>query len=376
MKFFQNRSCRLTVSFSTFLPKVLNTPKVLNLTQRVIALIVSAHDLRKETSMKKFFFLTALCSLFLLSACSAPRLNIFDTTPNPLREFTLEGKGQNKILIIPINGMISDSPKQGLFDTAPSLVEQVVVQLNKAQNDSSIKAVLLKVNSSGGTITASDLLYHEIVSYKAKTGNKIGVIMMDLAASGAYYISLPADFIMAHPTTITGSVGVIFMRPKVVGLMGKVGLGVEVSKSGKNKDMGSPFRESNDEENMLMQKTVDVFAGRFTNLVQKHRKLDDASLKEVSTARVFVADDALRLKLIDKIGYIRDAVKETRTIAGLADNARVVVYRRNDIPEDNYYRALAPDASANVALINIGLPEILKARAGFYYLWPGAINFE
>ncbi|MDP2853379.1 MAG: signal peptide peptidase SppA [Smithellaceae bacterium] len=326
--------------------------------------------------MKKFFFLTALCSLFLLSACSAPRLNIFDTTPNPLREFTLEGKGQNKILIIPINGMISDSPKQGLFDTAPSLVEQVVVQLNKAQNDSSIKAVLLKVNSSGGTITASDLLYHEIVSYKAKTGNKIGVIMMDLAASGAYYISLPADFIMAHPTTITGSVGVIFMRPKVVGLMGKVGLGVEVSKSGKNKDMGSPFRESNDEENMLMQKTVDVFAGRFTNLVQKHRKLDDASLKEVSTARVFVADDALRLKLIDKIGYIRDAVKETRTIAGLADNARVVVYRRNDIPEDNYYRALAPDASANVALINIGLPEILKARAGFYYLWPGAINFE
>ena len=162
----------------------------------------------------------------------------------------------------------------------------------------------------------------------------------------------------------------------VVGLMSKIGLGVDVNKSGKNKDMGSPFRESNDEENMLMQKTVDVFAGRFINLVQKHRKLDDASLKEVSTARVFVADDALRLKLIDKIGYIRDAVKETRAIAGLADNARVVVYRRNDIPEDNYYRALAPDASANVALINIGLPEILKARAGFYYLWPGAINFE
>ena len=326
--------------------------------------------------MKKIIFLTALCSLFLLSACSAPRFNIFDTTPNPLREYTLEGKGNDKILVITVNGMISDSQQQGIFTTSPSLLEQVVVQLNKAQDDKQIKAVLLKVNSSGGTITASDLLYHEIVSYKAKTGNKIGVIMMDLAASGAYYISLPADFIMAHPTTITGSVGVIFMRPKAVGLMSKIGLGVDVNKSGKNKDMGSPFRESNDEENMLMQKTVDVFAGRFINLVQKHRKLDDASLKEVSTARVFVADDALRLKLIDKIGYIRDAVKETRAIAGLADNARVVVYRRNDIPEDNYYRALAPDASANVALINIGLPEILKARAGFYYLWPGAINFE
>ena len=125
--------------------------------------------------------------------------------------------------------------------------------------------------------------------------------------------------------------------------MDKIGLGVEINKFGKNKDMGSPFRESNDEEKMLMQKTVDNFGNRFIDLVQKHRKLDEASLKEVSTARVFVADEALQLKLIDKIGYIRDAVKETKTIAGLADDARVVVYRRNDVPEDNYYRAAAPE---------------------------------
>lgn len=353
--------------FSPFLPKVLN------LTQRVIALIVIPNDLKKGyLFMKKIIFITALCSLFLLSACSAPRLNIFDTTPNPLREFTLEGKGQNKILIIPINGMISDSPKQGLFDTSPSVVEQVVVQLNKAQNDSSIKAVLLKVNSSGGTITASDLLYHEILSYKVKTGNKISVVMMDLAASGAYYLSLPADMIMAHPTTITGSVGVIFMRPKTVGLMSKIGLGVEINKFGQNKDMGSPFRESNEEEKILIQKTVDTFGNRFINLVQKHRKLDEQALKEVSTARVFVADDALRLKLIDKIGYISDAVKETKAIAGLPDDARVVIYRRKDVPEDNYYRAAA-SGTANFSLINVAVPEIFNIKAGFYYLWPGAI---
>lgn len=325
--------------------------------------------------MKKIIFLMVLCPLFLLTACSAPRLNIFDTTPNPLREFTLEGKGKDKILILPIHGMISDAPKQDFLSSSPSLVEQVVVQLNKAQSDPSIKAVLLKIDSSGGTITASDLLYHEIVSYKAKTGNKISVIMMDLAASGAYYISLPADFIMAHPTTITGSIGVIFMRPKAVGLLDKVGLSVEINKFGKNKDMGSPFRESNDEEKMLMQKTVDTFGNRFINLVQKHRKLDEASLKEVSTARVFVADDALRLKLIDKIGYISDAIKQTKTIAGLSDDARVVVYRRHDVPEDNYYRAAASGA-ANVSLINVAVPEIFSAKAGFYYLWPGAINFE
>ncbi|HPE07990.1 MAG TPA: signal peptide peptidase SppA, partial [Smithellaceae bacterium] len=241
--------------------------------------------------------------------------------------------------------------------------------------DSQIKAVLLKVNSPGGTITASDLLYHEISAYKAKTGNKISVAMMDVAASGAYYLSLPADMITAHPTTLTGSVGVIFMRPKAVGLLDKIGLSVETNKSGTNKDMGSPFRESNDEEKILMQKTVDTFGKRFINLVQQHRKLDESSLKEVATARVFIADDALRLKLIDKIGYMRDAIKETKIIAGIADDARVVVYRRNDAPEDNYYRAAAPDA-ARISLINVALPEIFNIRSGFYYLWPGAMNAD
>ncbi len=325
--------------------------------------------------MKKIFFLLALGMTLMLSACSLPRLNIFDTTPNPLQEHTLEGTGKDKILIIPINGMISDSPQQDFFGAKPSIVEQVVVQLNKARSDSQIKAVLLKVNSPGGTITASDLLYHEISAYKAKTGNKISVAMMDVAASGAYYLSLPADMITAHPTTLTGSVGVIFMRPKAVGLLDKIGLSVETNKSGTNKDMGSPFRESNDEEKILMQKTVDAFGKRFINLVQQHRKLDESSLKEVATARVFIADDALRLKLIDKIGYMRDAIKETKIIAGIADDARVVVYRRNDAPEDNYYRAAAPDA-ARISLINVALPEIFNIRSGFYYLWPGAMNAD
>lgn len=327
--------------------------------------------------MKKIFYWTVFCTIFLLSACAAPRLSLFDTSPNPLREYTLEGKGNDKILVIPINGMISDSPKQDFFGAKPSLVEQVVVQLNKARTDPQIKAVLLKINSSGGTTTASDLLYHEISSYKTKTGNKIGVAMMDVAASGAYYLSLPADFILAHPTTLTGSVGVIFMRPKAVGLMSKIGLGVEVSKFGKNKDMGSPFRESDQEEKALMQKQVDQFGERFIRLVRKHRKLEPQAQALVSTARVFTADEALQLKLIDKIGYLSDAIQETRKLAGVADDARVVVYRRQSVPEDNYYNTSGAAAgSVQFSAIHIDLPEILSARAGFYYLWPGAINLE
>ena len=331
----------------------------------------------KGTPMKKVFILAALCTLFLLSACSAPRINILDANEDPLREFTLEGKGEEKILMIPVNGMISASPKTGLLSSKPGIVEQVVAQLNKARSDSQIKAVILKINSSGGTVTASDMLYHEIVSYKEKTGNKISVIMMDTAASGAYYISLPADLIMAHPTTLTGSVGVIFMRPKAMGLMGKIGLDVEVSKSGKNKDMGSPFRESSHEEKILMQNTVDQFARRFTGLVRQHRKMDAKQLNTVSTARVFTADEALRLNLIDKIGYVNDVVRDTRKMAGVAEEARVVVYRRQSVPDDNYYHTPGASAeSVHLSAIHIALPDILQAGAGFYYLWPGAIKFE
>ena len=323
--------------------------------------------------MKKIYLLAILITVFI-TGCSVPKVSLFKDTPDPLKEYTLEGAGADKILLIAVEGMISDKPKKGFWGESSSLVEQVVVQLNKAQKDRQIKAVLFKINSPGGTITASDILYHEINSYGAKTGNKVTVCMMDVAASGAYYISLPAEMIMAHPTTVTGSIGVISLQPKLKGLMDKVGLAIDVQKTGKYKDMGSPYRESADEEKKLLQKAMDGFGKRFIDLVQKHRKLSAPALAEVSTARIFLAEEALKTGLIDKVGYISDAIKETKKLAGLAEDARVVVYRRAEFPEDNYYNtATVSGVKLPVALVNLELPEIMNARAGFYYLWPGAI---
>jgi protease-4 len=327
--------------------------------------------------MKKFYFIVVLLSMILIVGCATPRINLFNAAPEPLKEFTLEGTASDKILLISINGMISDSPKKDLLSSSPSVVDDVVSQINKAKSDKNIKAVLLKINSSGGTITASDVLYHEISAYKEKTGVKIVVSMMDIAASGAYYISLPADVIMAHPTTITGSVGVISLQPKVSGLMNKIGLGVDIQKYGKHKDMGSPFRESSEEEQKLLQKTVNDFGGRFIDLVKKHRKLSEKALAEVSTARIFLADEALSLGLIDKIGYISDTLKETKKIAGISEDARVIVYRRMEFPEDNYYNIAGTElGKINIPLINIELPEAFSLKAGFYYLWPGSISTD
>ena len=327
--------------------------------------------------MRTPYLVITMLILMMITACSGPRIKLFSDTIDPLKEFTLEGSGTDKILLIPVNGLISDRPKKGLIHTSASVVEQIVSQINKAEKDKQIKAVLFKINSPGGTITASDLLYHEISLFKERTGTKITVSMMDVATSGAYYISLPADLIMAHPTTVTGSVGVIYLQPKVGGLMDKIGLGVDVKKYGKNKDMGSPFRDSSEEEQKLMQKAVNDFGERFIRLVQKHRKPERQALSEISTARVFLAEEALKLGLVDKIGYLSDAVKESKMLAGISKDARVVVYRRNEFPEDNYYNTAGiASEDLNISVINIELPESLSLKTGFYYLWPGAIAME
>jgi protease-4 len=201
--------------------------------------------------------------------------------------------------------------------------------------------------------------------------------MMDIATSGAYYVSLPADMITAHPTTVTGSVGVLFLQPKIAGLMEKIGLSVDVKKFGKNKDMGTPFRESTEEEQRFMQKSVDDMGERFIRLVQRHRKPDRNALAEISTARVFLADEAMKLGLVDKVCYLSDAVRESKQLAGLPADARVVAYRRTEFPDDNYYNtSSAASYGLNVPAVNIELPEIFVLKTGFYYLWPGAISAE
>jgi len=327
--------------------------------------------------MKRLYFIAVIMVLSVLAACAGPQIKLFPDATDPLKEFTIEGRGSDKILLLPIRGIISDNPKKGLVSSSPSMVQQVVSQLKKAEHDKRIKAVLLKINSPGGSITASDLLYHEILSYKERTGVKIIVSMMDIAASGGYYLSLPADRIMAHPTSLTGSVGVIFLQPKVTGMMGKIGLGIDVKKYGKNKDMGSPFRESTEEEQKLFQTTIDHLGERFVSLVKKHRNMEPQALEEMSTARLFLADEALKLGLIDKIGYLSDAVKEAKRLAGLADDARVVVYRRTEYPDDNLYNiAGAAPENARLSLVSIELPESLNLTTGFYYIWPGTIGAD
>ncbi len=315
-----------------------------------------------------------LTMALVMGGCGGLKINIGTDSKDPLKEYTLEGNERGKVLIIPVRGFISDGPKKSLLGDRAGVLQEVVSQLRLAEKDKEIKAVLLEINSPGGSITASDVIYHEIMRFKERTNTKVVAGLMDVAASGGYYIALPADRIMAHPTTITGSVGVIFITPKVIGLMDKLGLAVEVNKSGKEKDIGSPFRASTREEQQIFQELTDRMARRFLDLVAERRKLDTATLSAVSAARIYSAEEALQLKLIDRIGYLSDAIAEAKDLAGLPRDAKVVVYRRSEYRNDTVYNMSSTMHNGeSPSLIDLNLSEIIPSLGpGFYYLWaPG-----
>ena len=132
--------------------------------------------------------------------------------------------------------------------------------------------------------------------------------ILDVGASGGYYVALAADRILAHPTTVTGSIGVLMLTLNASGLLEKIGVSASYVKSGEFKDMGSPFRSIRPEERALFQDLIDRFFGRFVELVARSRKLDEAKVRSFADGRIYTAGEALSLGLIDQIGYLEDAI--------------------------------------------------------------------
>ncbi len=321
--------------------------------------------------MKYLCYLSCIIVIIAFTSCfPSAKFNLIKDSNEPLVEFTIEGAGKQKILVIPVTGVISSKPEKGFLSYRSSLVQSVLAQLKKAETDPLVKAIVLKVDSPGGTVTASDILYNEIKNFREKTQKPIVVSILNVGASGAYYLSLPADKIIAHPTSVVGSVGVIFIRPKVHELMGKIGVDVAVSKSGIKKDLGSPFKKVSDEELKFSQELTDKLAARFFSLVEKHRKLTPEAFAEIKTAGVYLPEKAKSLGIIDAIGYLPDAVNGAKKLAGLSDQVSIVTYRRNQYANDTLYNSAgAFSGKESISAINITIPG-LSSDSGFYYLSP------
>ena len=227
-----------------------------------------------------------------------------------------------KAVRIPLTGTIDlaggDFGEEGETETA-------LRSIRRATEDPDVDAILLLVDSGGGGITASDILYNALREFRRSDPNRrIVVLMGDMACSGAYYASLPADRILAHPTTITGSIGVILPSYNVRQLADKLGIADVSIQSGENKSILNPMRDLTDAQRAMLQETVDELHARFTSLVVLHRGLPAERVKALADGRIYTARQALGHKLIDDIGYLEDA--EDAVVALLGGKHKVEFY--------------------------------------------------
>lgn len=235
--------------------------------------------------------------LLLLVALS---LSLAVMQKHPLKE---------KIALISIEGPIISS-------------REIVDELKEHVKDRSIKAVVLRLDTPGGAVAPSQEIYEEVK--KSAAEKKIIVSMGSIAASGGYYISAPADVIIANPGTLTGSIGVIMEIPNVEGLMTKIGIKTEVIKSGRHKDMASAFRKMDNEERKLLQDVMDNVHEQFIKAVADGRKLSVEDVRAIADGRIFTGQQAKALKLVDEIGTLEDAIRKAADISGIKGEPEIV----------------------------------------------------
>ncbi|WP_457638646.1 signal peptide peptidase SppA [Persephonella sp.] len=215
-----------------------------------------------------------------------------------------------KIAIIPVKGVISD-------------YMNIIDNIERARRDHSIKAVVLAVDSPGGAVGASQEIYSALE--KLRKDKPVVVSMGNVAASGGYYISVPANVIYANPGTITGSIGVIIQHVSVSQVLKKLGIKVENIKSGRNKDILYPNNDLTPQQKKLLEETIKDVYNQFLEDIVKYRPVDMHTLKQYADGRIMTGRQAVKLKLVDKLGNIQDAVLEAKKLAGLEGKPVMVI---------------------------------------------------
>jgi protease-4 len=317
--------------------------------------------------MRKAIVLPAVLAA-ALAACS-PQIRLDLLGEDRLQEVVLlPSAAREKVLMIDIDGTISSALETGFLAREKSVVARVFERLERAAADPLVKAVVLRLDTPGGEVTASDIIYHEVLRFKERTGRPVIGLMMSVAASGGYYIATACDVIVAHPSSLTGSIGVISIFPSLESLMAKVGVKVNVIKSGPSKDSGSPFREMTEEDRKLFQVIIDEYYEGFLEVVARGRKgkVPASDLRTIADGRIYTAPQALKLGLIDSIGYFDDAFGQAKDLAALK-SAKLVSYTYFPKTKSNIYATRLGDFSPLDAKVLESMLAVLKT--GFYYLW-------
>ena len=322
----------------------------------------------------KLFFVLLFAVLMVLSGCGPTS---FLVQPVPAKKILKESVVHrdegifvfDKIAIVDVDGIIVNSSDTGLFGTGENPVSAYVEKLQKAARDKDVKAVVLRINSPGGTVGGSDLMYHELMSFRKYTKKPVVACILDVGASGGYYLACGCEGILASPACVTGSIGTIMQTVSFAGTMNILGIRADAIKSGDLKDMGSPLKDLRPEERKVLQELIMHFYGNFLDVVQRGRpNLPRNKLEQLADGRVYTAQQAKEVGLIDRIGYLPDAIRWAKELAGVT-KTKVVIYHRPVGYKPNYY-ASAETLHDKPSLINIDLPRWLRSEGPqFLYLW-------
>ena len=287
-----------------------------------------------------------------------------------------EGAGENsaKVAMIDVRGLILDAPTVGLVGAGPNPVDELSARLDEAANDPAVRAVVLRINSPGGAVTSSDTCYREIRRFSERTGKPVVASLADIAASGGYYIALGADHIVAQPTTVTGSIGVIFQTFNFSEGMERWGIHGRAVVSGPNKAMASPFEQEKEQHFVILQGIVDDFYARFRGLVAERRPMLSADdLDSYTDGRVVTGARAVEIGLADATGDLRDAFEAAKRLAKIPSARLVKFHSEGRAPRSPYASADPLERSASGSTINLMQVNLAAGMssggAGFYYLW-------
>lgn len=310
--------------------------------------------------------------LWILSGCTLANVSLVHKT-EPLEEKLLEGTGQSKILLVDLDGVITFKEEKGYLNlsTSPSKVAFFREALRKAAEDPDVAGLIVRINSPGGSVAASDTIYHEIMNFKQKRKIPVVAYITELCASGGYYVASASDRIIASPAAVTGSIGVIAMKINLEGLFSKIGVSGETFKSGPKKDFWSPFRASTPEEKKMLQDLINRFYERFIAVVYANRQklLTEAEVKALADGRILAAGEALEKKLIDRVAYLDETIEMMKKELDI-NQARVIIYARPETYKSNIYSEMPRQAPQVINLISINAEDLaLFSGVKFMYLW-------
>jgi protease-4 len=284
--------------------------------------------------------------------------------------------GTAKVAMIDVRGLLADAERPDLFGQGINPVDRFVTQLTLAERDPEISAIIIRITSPGGTVTASDIMYRELRRFEQETRKPVVASLGEVAASGGYYLAIGADRIVAEPTSITGSIGVIMPTINFSEGLNRIGIHSRSVKSAANKDLANPLEPMRDEQYAVIQGLVDQYFARFRALVLERRHIKPEDVSTCTDGRVFSGEEAAKLGLVDQVGGVRDAFEAAKKLAGLSA-ATLVKYADKDHPARSIYALSdAPQPQAQKSGLNVHLDfpgpmgQISATEtSGIYYLW-------